>query len=525
QVDELNKKLKVIEATGAEYEKEVENIRKLRALYEERSRAVAAERRAELERERARTSVAETRLILSRQENSELEEKNKELESRLATVERSLDAAKEEVSQLRIDLATKGEKLYHVTSQMTIVNTLFTQVLEGPDMDFDRLASLLEENHDLINDLTAKGKMEEVASVLLEIAGKDGPIQQPVPSEPSGVAENLTKVWRVLVELLSHHRIPPPPQADQDASCYKSVETPRGPRMVISASRTYLKLKDLILEKNSLVKEVGRLKTLNGHLEERLEQQEDRLSTVTSELHKTWSVVGALREQHKQLHTQEKILRFELKHKREMLTELKKELEICREQWELARQKNVQTEEDWRVLRAEFASRKQGGCSSTESGYEDEEATASPVSDVEMAEDSLEEEENEESEEKKLSPEAGVEEGNGFQEGVKGIECTNDSDQSGTRQRTAEEMFAAREARLQRLEEQCKCLFSKMSSTSQRGDMISNRLEELHEQYGEAQGACAERTGELETPPQPPVPPPMPPPPPPPMPPRRNRRT
>jgi hypothetical protein len=73
------------------------------------------------------------------------------------------------------------------------------------------------------------------------------------------------------------------------------------------------------------------------------------------------------------------VCRYELKHKRMMLEELKKELEICREQWEEARQKNSQTEEDWKVLRSEFASRKRKQCNSTESGYEDEEASESPV--------------------------------------------------------------------------------------------------------------------------------------------------
>ena len=86
--------------------------------------------------------------------------------------------------------------------------------------------------------------------------------------------------------------------------------------------------------------------------------QEKRLSTVSDELSKTWNVVGRMQEQHQQLHTHEKILRYELQQKRKMLQELKKELEYCREKWQSARQKNTNTEHEWKCLRREFAARK-----------------------------------------------------------------------------------------------------------------------------------------------------------------------
>ena len=65
-----------------------------------------------------------------------------------------------------------------------------------------------------------------------------------------------------------------------------------------------------------------------------------------------------MQEQHQQLHTHEKILRYELHEKRLMLQELKQELEYCREKWDSARQKNTKTEMEWRILRREFAARK-----------------------------------------------------------------------------------------------------------------------------------------------------------------------
>lgn len=138
---------------------------------------------------------------------------------------------------------------------------------------------------------------------------------------------------------------------------------------------TFLCFQDLIVEKLGLIKEVNRMKQLNSHLETRLEEQERRLCLVTTELSKTWHVVGRLRRHHHQLHTHEKILKYELQQKRKLLNELKEELEYCREKWEQAREKNTQSEKDWRKLRAEFTSRKTGSPAfnnSAESGYSDE---------------------------------------------------------------------------------------------------------------------------------------------------------
>lgn len=119
------------------------------------------------------------------------------------------------------------------------------------------------------------------------------------------------------------------------------------------------------------------MKQLNGHLETRLQEQERRLCLVTTELSKTWHVVGRLRKHHHQLHTHEKILKYELQQKRKLLNELKEELEYCREKWKQAREKNSQSENDWKKLRAEFSSRKAKPIStfinnSAESGYSDE---------------------------------------------------------------------------------------------------------------------------------------------------------
>lgn len=135
----------------------------------------------------------------------------------------------------------------------------------------------------------------------------------------------------------------------------------------------------------ALIKEVNRMKQLNTHLESRLGQQEKRLCLVTTELSKTWHVVGRLRRHHHQLHTHEKILKYELQQKRKLLNELKEELEYCREKLEQAREKNSQSEKDWRKLRTEFSNRKLKADisfnNSAESGYSDERPSDSESND------------------------------------------------------------------------------------------------------------------------------------------------
>lgn len=159
---------------------------------------------------------------------------------------------------------------------------------------------------------------------------------------------------------------------NQSEYCYKSVETPAGPKMELSLSKTYIRLKDLILEKKFLQKETKKLKNLNSHLENRLGEQENRLGAVTVELNKTWNLVGRIKATNRQLHTHEQVLRYQLQQKRRMLSELKEELEYCRRKWALAKEKNSESQTQWEVLRAEFRSRKsQDSNNSAESGYSD----------------------------------------------------------------------------------------------------------------------------------------------------------
>jgi len=578
QVNELKEKLRLIEETGAEYEREVENIRKLRVLYEEREKATQLGHQMELEREKAKVNVAETRLGLAEDSIKEHKDKIDTLQERLASVEVSLDLSKAENGELKVEVASKCDEINDAKKQLRVVNKLLSQILLGPDIDLDRIARHLQEHHQLITDLTEKGKIDDVASVFMDIANRADYIPEDKAVEQETIATNLGKVWTVLGELLSHHNKPERIDAVKD-SCYKSIQTPRGPKEVISVSQTFVRLKDLILEKNSLVKEVGRLRNLNTHLCTRLEEQVERLSLVTSELHKTWAVVNKLKQQHKHLHTNEKILKYELQEKRIMLKELKAELEICKEQWDMARQKNSKTEEDWKELRLEFAERKQQQSTSAESGYEDDDIQDNSTSEDELSEDkwtpningavnvpSHETHEHVEELQDRLSPLADTasvtdednnlivagefppccenspsvvsrrqsetdiaetppdcglppethrseddfiiidnvpEEENSSTE-VPQPGCSHSSNAAETstelqnepKKRTAEEILAAREERFKRLEAMAQSLFTKMSHTSVRSDVIANQLDKLHEHYGEPSTTSLERTSD-----------------------------
>lgn len=279
---------------------------------------------------------------------------------------------------------------------------------------------------------------------------------------------------------------------------------------------------------------MNHLKQLNGHLENRLQDQERRLSLVSSELNKTWHIVGRMQRQHQQLHSHEQILRYELQQKRILLKELREELEFCKEKWDLAKQKNSESQVEWDKLRLEFASRKVKSTdsvnNSAESGYSDEKASdddsiesnnekkidrkrikkksKSPDADefsieiknknlnllTDNVDDSDDIAENlsevDEQEPNNLpNPEGNLinsENNSKSNSRLSSIEkdSTDPSTSSSNTVANYDDVLAARSARLKKLEEQCYVLVHKVTKTNNKGVELCNRLEELHNQYG-----------------------------------------
>ncbi|XP_046484410.1 myosin heavy chain, skeletal muscle [Neodiprion pinetum] len=392
----------IFDDARAEFDHQLENLRNLKTLYEVRLKVLIEMK------EQAGKELVETK------EKLEVSQKKlKTLEEDLEKSEEKVDSQDTEISNLESQLGLTKADCRDLENQMSVINSLFTQMLlsaSSADMDLDRLTRLLQENHDLISDMAREEGTEAAAlpKLLLDLveqvegrtptkpraSGSDGEKNEEDIQE-GNIAHNLPKVWRVLLELLSCHAVDAPAASasalSAPDSCYKSVDTPSGPQLVISVSKTYIRLKELILEKKHLEKEMTRMKQLNTHLESKLGEQEKRLSTVSSELSKTWNIVGRMQAQHQQLHTHEKILRYELQQKRKMLQELKQELEYCREKWESARQKNTNTELEWKNLRREFAARKALAVrdslnNSGESGFSDERGDESDEEDEERTE-------------------------------------------------------------------------------------------------------------------------------------------
>lgn len=193
-----------------------------------------------------------------------------------------------------------------------IAEVLFGFNASGSGIDMDKLVSMLEQNRDLLNEMAIKENYEGIDEgyflpkllydLFLQVNQTANEGEQTTTSivtnavsSPEEIAEKLPKVWRVLIELLSHHKKLSDEEERVLDNCYKSVQTPTGTQSVLSVSKTFIKLKDLILEKRSLQKDTTRLKTLYGHLEQRLDKQEKKLSTVSLELTKTWHLVGKIK--------------------------------------------------------------------------------------------------------------------------------------------------------------------------------------------------------------------------------------
>lgn len=233
-----------------------------------------------------------------------------------------------------------------------------------------------------------------------------------------------------------------------------------------SVSKTYTKLKELIMEKKSLVTEIERLKVLNVELQRRVSHQENRLLSVSDALHSTWLLVSDMKEQHAQLHTSESILRYELKGKRELLHRLREELECSREQWHKIRQMNCESEEAWNSLREELNERrriasevKSTGTEVLEGGLEGATANLCSSAEFEPPVDLLLD----------MAIEYGV------------IDADDDTSTAMVAAMEGEDMHAHR---LEDLEEQCSYLYQKLMASTARSLTLASRLSALHQHYG-----------------------------------------
>ena len=131
-----------------------------------------------------------------------------------------------------------------------------------------------------------------------------------------------------------------------------------GSHNVISISKTFIKLKTLIMEKKSLEGQLSKMKFVYKHLCSQVNIHEEKLCNITDELNSTWFYVSKIKEQHKKLHSSEQILRAELAEKRQLLTKLRTELEETRQSMNYVKEMTAESETQWIALKADFAQQK-----------------------------------------------------------------------------------------------------------------------------------------------------------------------
>ncbi|KAF4518007.1 hypothetical protein B566_EDAN012748 [Ephemera danica] len=519
-----------------EYEAQLANFKSLKEIYTQRTELVSLENQA----------LKDTLQDKDRQLEL-MERRHNDLQNQYTTMKDSLGEKETSVNELQRRIGTLTEDCRCLTNQLTMINNLFTE-LGKSDVDMEKLRALQDAMADGLTD-------------------------------SENTATNLSRVWCALSELLENSSGDTPQPVEGSEGCYKSVNTPYGPRVVISVSQTFMRLKDLILEKKSLQKELGQLRNLNSHLETKLVQQENRLSLVLQELKKTWGVVNKMRSQHSQLRNSEAILRYDLQQKRKIVTELKEELEWCKETWQQARNKTTESELQYRSLKDEFASRRRRPLladdstemNSAESGYsdgrgEDDSGGSSTSDGEENTGDMTGSEPSSASKSPDILPPDSRPGSGGYTDSTLSnetaleitqsphtiesasppqippsppispstgaikkifsaapsptsepeisippvLETTNQPEiasvpvpvpetttsnqpENSTTPKPVAEILDARAARLKRLEEQCSQLFKRVVRTSNMSVAISNRLEELHEQYGDTEDNSARR--------------------------------
>lgn len=166
-----------------------------------------------------------------------------------------------------------------------------------------------------------------------------------------------------------------------------------------------------------------------------LAQHGNRLSTVTNQLDQTWVELSKIKLEADKLQTDESVMRYELKEKRELLGTLKEQLERSRATWDRIRASNQANQDQWQSIRDELDGRRVEEQQQQQPAFD-------LVSDIPPAVQQQPEEIHEEEEEGEPQPDG-------------------------------------REERLRLMEEQCRALYDKMASTTSRNAQLVGRLASL----------------------------------------------
>jgi len=325
---------------------ELEHERRLRtqmALDESEKRNVALKRDLDTKSRNCEDLVKQMKDLQAKndQKQKQIADENRRLEKLLKVKEAQICESETKAKELSLR-AEEFEELFN--GQLASVKTLQSDLAVASNEN-----KALVKEMEMLNQMFNAMEKHYVNQALTDYKAQDNDEEIGNPRDDDGREIIIQDVLNAVAQK---------EDMDLEESCFKEVTTKNGTRMVLSVSKTFMKLKDLILEKKTLIDQVEKMKAINAHLCTRVNKHEDKLLNITDELNKTWTFVSTLKQQHRQLHESEQILRAELTEKRHLLAKLRKELEYSRESWNVVKKKTADSEREWHALRAEFAARR-----------------------------------------------------------------------------------------------------------------------------------------------------------------------
>lgn len=145
-----------------EYERQLQNIRNLRQLYEERHRV------NKLEKDELMAKLEECKKDLEEEQT-----KHEESRKRIEELENANSNKYDEIKSLESNLGLSKAECREYQAELAVINQLFSEILLGfnntQDIDLDKLKTILEENHGLLQNIVVNEISKEVSSALPKV--------------------------------------------------------------------------------------------------------------------------------------------------------------------------------------------------------------------------------------------------------------------------------------------------------------------------------------------------------------------
>lgn len=184
---------------------------------------------------------------------ADLTAKNRELAAKLEDMEDRYANQVEVAKTLQSELQVSYEETQCLAKEMEMLNLMFAEL----------------EHHIFNPDIV-------ITTTNSSIPGAEGAAVE-VPAQ-NGKKINVEEVLKAATTSGSE------PSKLLQESCFNEVTTKNGTRMVLSVSKTFIKLKDLILEKKTLEEQLTKMKNINQHLCSQVNLHEEKLWSITDEL-------------------------------------------------------------------------------------------------------------------------------------------------------------------------------------------------------------------------------------------------